>query len=566
MKKLTLDDKNKICELYKTTSIEEIAKMFSIGDRRVRKILVDNGIAIRNSHEKTISNDSYIEDKANRYPFKDGYKYIAVSKIDGCVFDDYLNKSGSLSRHVKTSLSIEVPSLFKRKKFFKENGIEWHEQWFEIKQIPIGERKQCPYCNWSTADINNRSGMFGQHLIKDHGISIEEHLKNHPEDTEFFSKQKKIIDKAEKLTHKENYVVCPICGKRFEKITDSHIVNSHNMSYAEFIEKYPNVTLLSENQLNEIRKMQKINNLVVSKNRFISKYEKEITQFLNDNGIKTECNRQLLIGKEIDILVPDKKIGIECDGLRWHTEWFGKKPHNYHLNKTIECNKRGYGLIHIFEDEFVNKKEIVFNKLSHIFHIPKAKINAYGRKCNVKEIRKYDAECFLEKFHIQGFVSATIYLGAFFEGVLVGVMLFKSGNSENSGWELSRFATHSEYNCVGVAGKLFNYFINQYFPMLVYSFADRRWTIDVKNNLYTKLGFSLDKLTAPDYTYYNNKLDKYKRLHKMRLSKRVLMKKYGFPETMTETEMAKELGYDRIWNCGLAKYVWTAKDNTVDNA
>ena len=28
---------------------------------------------------------------------------------------------------------------------------------------------------------------------------------------------------------------------------------------------------------------------------------------------------------------------------------------------------------------------------------------------------------------------------------------------------------------------------------------------------------------------------------------------------MTETEMAKELGYDRIWDCGLIKYVWERK-------
>jgi hypothetical protein len=25
---------------------------------------------------------------------------------------------------------------------------------------------------------------------------------------------------------------------------------------------------------------------------------------------------------------------------------------------------------------------------------------------------------------------------------------------------------------------------------------------------------------------------------------------------MTETEMVKKLGYDRIWDCGLIKYIW----------
>jgi hypothetical protein len=42
----------------------------------------------------------------------------------------------------------------------------------------------------------------------------------------------------------------------------------------------------------------------------------------------------------------------------------------------------------------------------------------------------------------------------------------------------------------------------------------------------------------------------------MSMSKSILNKKYGFPMTMTELEMTKELGYDRIWDCGLFKYVW----------
>lgn len=50
--------------------------------------------------------------------------------------------------------------------------------------------------------------------------------------------------------------------------------------------------------------------------------------------------------------------------------------------------------------------------------------------------------------------------------------------------------------------------------------------------------------------------------HKLFLNKKKLSKQYGFPMTMTETEMAKELGYDRIWNCGLIKYIW--KKETVE--
>ena len=132
------------------------------------------------------------------------------------------------------------------------------------------------------------------------------------------------------------------------------------MTYADFREKYPNIPVLSENSFNQCVCAQKLSNLTVSKHRYVSNGEREITQFLNDNGLQTECNRQILIGKEIDILIPDKKVGIEYDGLLWHTEGFGKKHRSYHLNKTLECNKKGYALIHIFEDEFENKKDVVF--------------------------------------------------------------------------------------------------------------------------------------------------------------------------------------------------------------
>ena len=176
----------------------------------------------------------------------------------------------------------------------------------------------------------------------------------------------------------------------------------------------------------------------------------------------------------------------------------------------------------------------------------------------MKEIYKHDAEIFLNKYHIQGFSSASVYIGAFFKNELVGVMTFKNGNIGNVSWELARFATNDNFNCTGVGGKLFKYFIRNYHPIEIHSFADRRWTIDINNNLYTKLGFIISKINAPDYRYYDkhSRKNRYKRFHKMLYNKKNMSKKYGFPMTMTETEMAKKLGLDRIWDCGLVKYVW----------
>jgi hypothetical protein len=123
-------------------------------------------------------------------------------------------------------------------------------------------------------------------------------------------------------------------------------------------------------------------------------------------------------------------------------------------------------------------------------------------------------------------------------------------------WNLNRYATLSGTICQGLGGKLFSHFIKEKNPSYVKSFADRRWTINRDNNLYIKIGFTFDSTTPPDYRYYNPKVDKYKRFHKFAFRKGKLMKKYGFPEEMSESEMTKLLGYDRIWDCGLYKYTW----------
>ena len=101
---------------------------------------------------------------------------------------------------------------------------------------------------------------------------------------------------------------------------------------------------------------------------------------------------------------------------------------------------------------------------------------------------------------------------------------------------------------------LYNSEIN---PNTVKSFADRRWTLDKNNNLYIQLGFKFDSYTLPDYKYYNTNVDRYKRWHKFDFRKSILLKKYPekVNELMTETEMVKAIGYDRIWDCGLIKYV-----------
>ena len=99
------------------------------------------------------------------------------------------------------------------------------------------------------------------------------------------------------------------------------------------------------------------------------------------------------------------------------------KDKNYHLNKTLECEKQGYKLIHIFEYEWINKQEIIKAKLKALFGIEQTRI--YARKCMIKEISTDIKNDFLNQFHIQGEDKSKIKLGLFFADELVAVMTFR---------------------------------------------------------------------------------------------------------------------------------------------
>ena len=136
-------------------------------------------------------------------------------------------------------------------------------------------------------------------------------------------------------------------------------------------------------------------------------------------------------------------------------------------------------------------------------------------------------------------------------------MSFKKEKKEELKWELVRYASKIGYIAQGIGGKLFKYFINKYEFSEIKSFADRRWSINSNNNLYNRLGFSFDGYTSPDYRYVGKDGT---RKHKFGFRKEKLGKKYNIDTTKTENEITKELGFYRVYDCGLIKYVYKNKN------
>ena len=261
-------------------------------------------------------------------------------------------------------------------------------------------------------------------------------------------------------------------------------------------------------------------------------------------------NRTVLDGYEIDIYVPSLRIGIEYNGLKWHSDKF--KNRRYHLIKTEKANKNGVKLIQIFEDEYIKSKEIVLSKIRSILKMNKDLKLSIARKCKVMEIDKKTAKDFINKNHIQGYKGSTISIGCFDNGTIIGVMTFRKNGEE---WILNRFASDINRRCLGVGGKLFSFFVKKYDPKIVKSYADLRWTTDRDDNLYTKIGFKLDGVLKPEYRYVSNSKPT-ERIHKFNFRKKLLAKRYETDEKLTESELTEKLGYFKIWDCGLLRYVW----------
>lgn len=287
----------------------------------------------------------------------------------------------------------------------------------------------------------------------------------------------------------------------------------------------------------------------------VSKKEKEIANFIisliGENNVILNSKNILPSKKELDIFIPNQNIAFEFNGLYWHNEL--NKDKEYHLNKTNECNQENIRLFHIFEDEWDFKQDIIKSMIKNLLHLNNNKI--YARKCEIRIIDSKSAKEFLENNHLQGNCYGSINIGLFYNNELVSLMVFGSsrhfiGNGKTK-YELIRFCNKINTTVIGGASKLFNYFIKNFNPNEIVSYADKRWS---EGNLYDILGFKLYNISKPNYYYVIGN----KRIYRYNLRKNILVEKFGCPIEKTEKQFCFENKWYRIYDCGCLCYKWNA--------
>jgi G:T-mismatch repair DNA endonuclease (very short patch repair protein) len=281
---------------------------------------------------------------------------------------------------------------------------------------------------------------------------------------------------------------------------------------------------------------------------FISQAENSLAEFIRGLGLTVvQSDRKMLKGKELDILVPEKNLAIEYNGVFWHTEKGGKDK-DYHRNKWLAARNAGIQLVQIWEDEWNRNPEQIKRMIAHKLGSTNER-KVFARKTSVGMVTKQVAEKFLEEHHVQGYAAGSYYYGLLDKNdpeILVALIVLRK--EKGNGLNIIRYATSA--NVVGGFTKLLAYAERMLLPDFIITFSDHCVS---DGGLYANNGFIADKELKPDYRYVINAERKHKfgyRLKRFKDDPSLV-----WIDGLTERELADLNGIPRIWDAGKTRWL-----------
>jgi hypothetical protein len=187
-----------------------------------------------------------------------------------------------------------------------------------------------------------------------------------------------------------------------------------------------------------------------------SKGEDELFKYISSLYKCEQSNRDILSGKELDIYIPEIKVGIEYNGLYWHREGINKTTH---FEKMLLASKQKVHLIHIFEDEWLYNNKVVKTKLYDTL-INTTKRMKFLSQYNTK-ITKNKSDKSKEVFKNNS-LEPTMSFDGFYElwynNLLVAVAPYKNDDGEIT---IKQIVRDGEYTFSGYIDTFLEYFILQ---------------------------------------------------------------------------------------------------------
>ena len=275
-----------------------------------------------------------------------------------------------------------------------------------------------------------------------------------------------------------------------------------------------------------------------------SKAQTELTTFVKSLGIRVVPNdRNMIAPNELDLWMPDERVAIEYNGLFYHSEAM-RPSKNYHATKTASCLRDGMTLMHVFEDEWRDKRPIVESMIAH--RLGKTKETIGARTCKVEEIKLADRKAFFESNHIDGYVASKVAFGLVNgKGEIVACMSLRSPvhRKHKGKLEVARFASLINTSVPGGLARLTKKAVeyakeNGYSGLMTY--VDQRLG---SGESYHSGGWQLAGTSDPTFWWTDN-TNRFNRFRYRADKKR----------KMSEKEIADEAGVKKIWGCRQTRY------------
>jgi len=202
--------------------------------------------------------------------------------------------------------------------------------------------------------------------------------------------------------------------------------------------------------------------------------------------------RQIIKPFELDIYIPNKKVGIEFNGLFWHCSKNKHLVEGRHIHKFKKCEEIGIELFAIYEDEWSNKQDLVKKMIEHRLGVSKAK-KIRASKLILKKYEKNEQfRNFFNNFHLDGHVQASYALGLEDkDGNILSCMSIRT--NFNGEVEIARYANNYNYIVAGGFSRLL-----KHAPRPIISFSNNRLSL---GNIYKINNFELMQDNPPSYWY-----------------------------------------------------------------
>lgn len=281
----------------------------------------------------------------------------------------------------------------------------------------------------------------------------------------------------------------------------------------------------------------------------LSQPQNILTSRLKSAGYQIEINnRDLIKPYEIDIFLPQHNVGIECNGIYYHSynapETTEQKRR--HQIKTDVSSAAGIQLLQFTDNEIKHRSDLI---ISMIKSKTGQSHRIYARHCEIRWLKNADTKDFLDNNHMGGFRPARFSIGLYHHNCLVGVLTI-SKNAQYE-WEIIRSAYVANTIVIGGFAKMLRHFMRVHNPATIMTYADRRFS---SGRSYISNGFNIIAITKPNYQYCkseNTWSRQYFQKHKLRNR----LKNY-YPELSESLNMFAN-GYRRLWDAGHIKLMWS---------